>query len=322
MLTKLGGVPRGNNMVIYSKISIYMSAGVLPDLPNGLPNVVSARIDNAAIRMRTQSTGQPAVRHHEEGDTGVSELVECGGHEMQKLEYELWNHAMVGVSHVVYNDRFHELARLVPHLVTPEIRMIERFLDEAVRNRTIKKVKKRGNMGEPNKDMNGRDDNKRTRTVNAFAATVNHVGRENTSTWLKCTTCNSYHALGGPCRTCYNCNHAGHLAKDCRSVPRNVNHVNARNPPVRACYECGSTDHVRPTCPRWNRVQRPGGNSPNQVVANNEGMDWLSNFKAEIICHEKVVRIPLPDGKVLRVVGERPDETTRFLMSAKASDKK
>ncbi|GKG32721.1 putative reverse transcriptase domain-containing protein, partial [Tanacetum coccineum] len=29
------------------------------------------------------------------------------------------------------------------------------------------------------------------------------------------------------------------------------------------------------------------------------GMDWLSNHKAKIICHEKVVRIPLLDGKVL-----------------------
>ncbi|GKG01775.1 hypothetical protein Tco_0306480, partial [Tanacetum coccineum] len=52
------------------------------------------------------------------------------------------------------------------------------------------------------------------------------------------------------------------------------------------------------------------------------GMDWLSNYKAEIICHEKVVRISLPDGKVLRVVGERPEEKERLLMSAKASDKK
>ncbi|GJU09460.1 putative reverse transcriptase domain-containing protein [Tanacetum coccineum] len=51
-------------------------------------------------------------------------------------------------------------------------------------------------------------------------------------------------------------------------------------------------------------------------------MDWLSNYKAGIICHEKVVRIPLPDGKVLRVVGERPEEKARLLMSAKASDKK
>nr|GFB01948.1 transposon Ty3-I Gag-Pol polyprotein [Tanacetum cinerariifolium] len=28
-----------------------------------------------------------------------------------------------------------------------------------------------------------------------------------------------------------------------------------------------------------------------------KGMDWLSNHKAKIICHEKVVRIPLLDGK-------------------------
>ncbi|GJS37819.1 reverse transcriptase domain-containing protein [Tanacetum coccineum] len=52
------------------------------------------------------------------------------------------------------------------------------------------------------------------------------------------------------------------------------------------------------------------------------GMDWLSNHKAEIICHEKVVRIPLLDGKVLRILGERPEEKARLLMSAKASDKK
>ncbi|GKD23861.1 putative reverse transcriptase domain-containing protein [Tanacetum coccineum] len=198
----------------------------------------------------------------------------CPSHEMQKLETELWNHAMVGAGHAAYTDRFHELARLVPHLVTPESRKIERYVyglapqirgmvaatepktiqkavqisgaltDEAVRNGSIKKVEKRGNVGEPSKDKNGRDDNKRTRTGNAFATTANPVGRENTGAWPKCTTCNSYHAPGGPCRTCFNCNCPGHLAKDCRGVPRNVNPVNARNPTVRACYECGSTDHV------------------------------------------------------------------------------
>nr|GEZ10821.1 putative reverse transcriptase domain-containing protein [Tanacetum cinerariifolium] len=51
-------------------------------------------------------------------------------------------------------------------------------------------------------------------------------------------------------------------------------------------------------------------------------IDWLSNHKAEIICHEKVVRIPLLDGKVLRVLGERLEEKVRLLTSAKASDKK
>nr|GEZ78102.1 reverse transcriptase domain-containing protein [Tanacetum cinerariifolium] len=47
-------------------------------------------------------------------------------HEMQKLETELWNHVMVEAGHAAYTDRFYKLARLVPHLVTPESRKIER----------------------------------------------------------------------------------------------------------------------------------------------------------------------------------------------------
>ncbi|GKF94373.1 putative reverse transcriptase domain-containing protein [Tanacetum coccineum] len=105
----------------------------------------------------------------------------CPSHEIQKLESELWNHAMVEAGHAAYTDRFHELARLVPHLISGAL------TDEVVRNGSIKKVKKRGNMGEPSKDKSIRDDNKRTRTGNVFATTVNPVGRENTSTWPKCT---------------------------------------------------------------------------------------------------------------------------------------
>ncbi|GJV34115.1 hypothetical protein Tco_1394515 [Tanacetum coccineum] len=137
---------------------------------------------------------------------------------------------MVGTGHSAYTDRFHELARLVPHLVTPESKRIERYVyglapqiqgmvaatepktiqkavqivgtltDEALRKGSIKKnPEKRGNRGEPSKDRNGRDDNKRTRTKNPFAMTTNPV-------------------------------RGGHFAKDCRVAPRNVNHVNARNP--------------------------------------------------------------------------------------------
>ncbi|GKD28840.1 hypothetical protein Tco_1239618 [Tanacetum coccineum] len=126
---------------------------------------------------------------------------------------------MVGAGHATYTDRFHKLARLVPHLVTTESRMIERYVyglapqirgmvaatepktiqkavqissaltDEAVRNGSIKKVEKRGWHG-------------------SFDVTV--------------------------------------------------------------------------------------------------GMDWLSNHQAEIICHEKVVRIPLLGGKIV-VVRDFPE---------------
>ncbi|GKE13780.1 putative reverse transcriptase domain-containing protein [Tanacetum coccineum] len=322
---------------------------------------------------------------------------------------------MVGAGHAAYTNRFHKLARMVaamePKTIKKVVQISGALTDKAVRNGSIKKVEKRGNVMEPSKDRSCRDDNKMTRTENAFATIVNAIGREN----------------------------RGHLEKDCRGVSRNVNLVNARNPTVRACCECGSTDHVRSACPRLNRAQGLEENHPNQVAANNGGqgrgnqrnqargrafmlgaeearqdpnivtgtftlndhfattlfdsgadysffpttfipmlglepsnlgfryeikiasgqlveidkvikgckldieghvfdidlipfghgsfdviigMDWLSNYKAEIICHEKVVRIPLPDGKVLRVLGERPEEKARFLMGAKAGDKK
>ncbi|GJX26287.1 putative reverse transcriptase domain-containing protein [Tanacetum coccineum] len=307
--------------------------------------------------------------------------------------------AIIGAGHAAYTNRFHELARLVPHLVTPESIMIERYvyglalqirrMVAATEPKTIQKAVQIFGALTDEADKNGRDDNKRTVTGNVFAATVNPVRRENTSTWPKCTICNSYHAPEGPCRTCFNCNRPGHLAKDYRGVSRNVNPVNVINPTVRACYECGSTDHVRSACPRLNRAQGLEENYPNQVAANNGGqgrgnqgnqargrafmlgaeeahqdpsivtgtitlnnhfvttlfdygadysfvsttfipllslepsnlgMDWLSNYKAEIICHEKVVRIPLPEANMLRVLRERPEKKVRFFMGIKKQE--
>ncbi|GKB82036.1 reverse transcriptase domain-containing protein [Tanacetum coccineum] len=234
----------------------------------------------------------------------------CPSNEMQKLETELWNHAMVGVGHAAYTDRFHELARLVPHLETPENKRIERYIyglalqiremvaatepviiqkavqiagtltNKALRNGSIKKnPKKRGNGGEPSKDRNEKDDNKMTRTGNAFATTTNLVRRENTGAVPKCTTCNFHHPPEAPCRTCFNYNRPGHLAKDCRVVPRNVNLVNARNPTATrgACYECGGTDHFKAACPRLNQAPRLGGNRPNQALAINRGQGHGNN---------------------------------------------
>ncbi|GJZ10185.1 putative reverse transcriptase domain-containing protein [Tanacetum coccineum] len=154
--------------------------------------------------------------------------------------------------------------------------------DEARRNGSIKKnPEKRGNRGEPSKDRDGRDDNKRTRIGNAFATTTNSVRKENTGAVPKCTTCNFHHSPKTPCRTCFNYNGPRHFAKDCRVMPMNMNPINDRNPTVRACYECGSTDQVKATCPRLNQAQRPRGNHQNQVMAVNGGQGRRNNDNQE-----------------------------------------
>ncbi|GKF97034.1 reverse transcriptase domain-containing protein, partial [Tanacetum coccineum] len=52
----------------------------------------------------------------------------CLSNEMEKLENKFWNHKMVGANLTAYTDRFHELAKLVPHLVTPESSCIKRYI--------------------------------------------------------------------------------------------------------------------------------------------------------------------------------------------------
>ncbi|GJW05649.1 hypothetical protein Tco_1568072 [Tanacetum coccineum] len=109
----------------------------------------------------------------------------CPSHEMQKLESELWNHAMVRAGHAAYvYGLAPQIRKMVaatePKTIQKDVQISGALTDEAVRNGSIKKVEKRGNMGEPSKHKNGTDDNKRTRTGNAFTTTVNPVGRENT----------------------------------------------------------------------------------------------------------------------------------------------
>ncbi|GJX76316.1 putative reverse transcriptase domain-containing protein [Tanacetum coccineum] len=102
-------------------------------------------------------------------------------------------------------------------------------------------------------------------------------------------------------------------AKDYRGVPRNVNPVNARNPTFRACYEYGSTDHGR-------GIQRNQASGRAFMLGAKEARQDPNIMTGTGVL--KVVRISLPDGKVLRVLRESSEEKARLLMSVKASDKK
>nr|GEU59786.1 putative reverse transcriptase domain-containing protein [Tanacetum cinerariifolium] len=52
------------------------------------------------------------------------------------------------------------------------------------------------------------------------------------------------------------------------------------------------------------------------------GMDWLSYHRDVIVCYEKIVRIPLPNGEILEIQGGRPEKDPRSLSCIKADEKK
>ncbi|GJW31807.1 putative reverse transcriptase domain-containing protein [Tanacetum coccineum] len=52
------------------------------------------------------------------------------------------------------------------------------------------------------------------------------------------------------------------------------------------------------------------------------GMDWLAYHRALIDCYVKIVRIPLPNGEILKVQGEKPEKDLGSLAFIKADKKK
>nr|GFA37062.1 putative reverse transcriptase domain-containing protein [Tanacetum cinerariifolium] len=52
-------------------------------------------------------------------------------------------------------------------------------------------------------------------------------------------------------------------------------------------------------------------------VKGNVRMDWLSKLRAKIVCYEKIIQIPLPNGSILEVHGERPEGILKQLKTMK-----
>nr|GEW25139.1 reverse transcriptase domain-containing protein [Tanacetum cinerariifolium] len=179
--------------------------------------------------------------------------------EMHKLENKFWNHNMVGAGHTAYTGRFHELAKLVSHLVTFEFKKIDRYIyglvpkirgmvratepttiqsailkargltDDIVRNGLLKmNSKKRKGSGEIGKQEDAKSNNKRARTGKGFLGTDSGK-KEYKGLHLKYAKCSYHHQETKPYRTCFNCNRSGLIAKDCRTIAKRVKPINAIN---------------------------------------------------------------------------------------------
>ncbi|GKB70179.1 putative reverse transcriptase domain-containing protein [Tanacetum coccineum] len=189
----------------------------------------------------------------------------CPDDEVQKLESEFWNHKMVGSDIDGYTARFHELARYVPHMVTPESQCVSRYIwglapeikphvtsskpatiqgavnmanrltTDGIKDSLFRMKENTGNKRRSN-DQNrnrGRDDrNKRQRTGKNLALTAPEQGQGQ----------HQYARQHPKCR-----------AADERPRP--------------TCYECGDPNHFRRNFPRMNRATTSGGNRPNPVLS-------------------------------------------------------
>ncbi|GKD89437.1 putative reverse transcriptase domain-containing protein [Tanacetum coccineum] len=189
----------------------------------------------------------------------------CPSNEMEKLENKFWNHKMVGANHATYTNRFHELEKLVPHLVTPKSSRIKRagiLTDEAVSCGTLTKGNdKRKVVEESSKSGGSWKDNKKANVGTGFMAMApprNVFASSNP----KCSRCNTHHPANGPCNVCFNCQKPGHIARNCWAPIRQVtpeNTVRMGNN-LRVCHECGSPNHFHNTCPKLNRAPGQAGN--------------------------------------------------------------
>ena len=48
------------------------------------------------------------------------------------------------------------------------------------------------------------------------------------------------------------------------------------------------------------------------------GMDWLGRNRVEVICGERMIKIPLPEGKILFIYGEKPEKAMKLISYMKA----
>ncbi|GJS23298.1 putative reverse transcriptase domain-containing protein [Tanacetum coccineum] len=234
----------------------------------------------------------------------------CPSHEIQKLESELWNPAMVGAGHAVYTDRFHKLARLVPHLVTPDSRMVKRYvygLAPQIRRMVATTKPKTIQKAVQILDKNGRDDNKRT-NIGMYFVTIKPCKKERRET--------------GQLLGFLDLNRAKDW-KEIVQIKLITNYRGQGRRETKGTHSLGVGNYVGRrgklarirTFDEW-MIEIASG----QLV---EIDKVIKGCKLEIEGHVfDVDLIPFGHGSFDVIIGERPKEKARFLMGAKVGDKK
>nr|GEU66005.1 hypothetical protein [Tanacetum cinerariifolium] len=172
----------------------------------------------------------------------------CPDDEVEKLDSEFWNHKMVGSDIDGYTARFHELARLVPHMVTLESQCVNRY----IRGLALE-IKAHVTSSQPATIQGAVSMANRLTIDDQGQGQHQYAGQH-----PRCAMCNFHHSRN--CPVCGRCKQVGHFTQYCTSRV-----VNERPRPT--CYECGDPHHFRRNCPRINQAITAGENRPNPVLA-------------------------------------------------------
>ncbi|GJX51360.1 putative reverse transcriptase domain-containing protein [Tanacetum coccineum] len=268
----------------------------------------------------------------------------CPATEIQRMEQELWTLTLKGDDIEAYNNRFHELALMCPELVPTEKKKIERYV-----RGFPERIK--GNITS-SKPATLHDAINMARELVEQAVQAPTEGRGYAGNLPRCNHCNSHN--NGQCPPkCRKCQRTGHQEKDCR-----VRVPGAGVTPLRdvTCYGCGEKGHYKDKCPKGRNQQNEGAHGRAYVVVVVAGTFLLNDhyacilfdsgdeksfissaftpfidiaptalntsYEVELADGKVIVRIPLPNGEILKVQGERPEKDPGSLACIKADEKK
>ncbi|GKA60755.1 putative reverse transcriptase domain-containing protein [Tanacetum coccineum] len=87
-------------------------------------------------------------------------------------------------------------------------------------------------------------------------------------------------------------------------------------------FGCGEKGHFKDKCPKAGNQQNDGAHGRAYVVIENPQQNPNVVAALNRLLCRRIVRIPLPNGKILEVQGERPEKDLRSLACIKADEKK
>nr|GEZ05717.1 hypothetical protein [Tanacetum cinerariifolium] len=224
-----------------------------------------------------------------------------------------------------YNNRFHELALMCPKLVPTERKKIEKYV-----------------RGYPER-INGNITSSKPETLHdainmarelveqAVQCRNTIIGESNKRKWedhQRNTNNNNPNNNNNNNRNRNNNHHQQQnrrqeTARAYATAPAEGRGYARNLPRVRplqdvTCYGCGEKGHFKDKFLKGRNQQNEGARARAYVVVENP----QQNPNVVAACYEKIVCIPLPNGEILKVQGERPEKDPGSLACIKADEKK